>query len=216
MSRFPSFFAANERAETDAVLERLAALRARHPDCVMLVWDHAINRVDSEMYFGTALDAARALREEEHVLFGFEYKVLHEIARLLRARVLVREASTLPEGRRRARLLARAEKDVAPAPRPGSHLQHGLSQVARAAIHAQRGQRHLALAELERAESRLSAAGAAVYTAMVSYCRGLHLGGEEGKELRARAVQHLVSEGVKSPQRYIAWFLPGFGVPESD
>jgi hypothetical protein len=88
--------------------------------------------------------------------------------------------------------------------------------MTRAAIHAQEGRPDLALAELERGERRIAAADAAIYASIVRYCRGLLVGGDEGKELRARAVQHLVSEGVKSPQRYIAWFLPGFGVPESD
>jgi serine/threonine protein kinase len=215
LSRFPLFFAANERAEAEAVLERQAALRARHPDCVMLVWDNAASRIESAMYFGTALDAARALREEEHVLFGFQYKILHEIARLLRARVLIRAASKLPEGRRRARLLARAARDVAPTPRPGSDLQWGLSQLSRAAIHAQKGREDLAIAELTRAQSRISSAGAAVYLASADYCLGTLVGGEQGRELRAQGVRHLVSEGVKSPERYIAWFAPGFGVPES-
>ena len=216
LSRFPLMFAANERAEVEGVLERLAALRARHPDFVMLVWDHAANRIESAMYFGTALDASRALREEEHVIFGLEYRVFHEISRLLRARVLVRAASILPEGRRKARLLARAAQDVAPTPKPGSDLQWGLSLLGRAAILAQQGNLERARVELARARARNAAAGAAIYTACIDYVQGTLMGGEEGRKLQTSAVQHLVAEGVKSPRRYIAWFAPGFGVPELD
>lgn len=213
VSRFPLFFAANERTEAEAVLERMAELRARHPDCIMLVWGHAVCRIECEMYWGSPTDAERAVDAEKEAIFGFGYKFPNEISRLLRARVLLRAASALPPGTRKDHLLDRAAKDVAPTPRPGTDLQHGASQLSRAGVLHQRGKYDLAVAELNLARQRLEAGGALLYAACASYCQGLLVGGDEGRERRAEALRKLVAEGVKSPERYIAWFMSGF-IPE--
>jgi len=95
--------ATEERARTQAILDRAAGLRAAHPRYFVLSWTHAACSLEHAAYWGAPGDALRVLQREQLALFGPRVSIMRSKARMLRARACVLAASALAPGRARRR-----------------------------------------------------------------------------------------------------------------
>jgi serine/threonine protein kinase len=85
----------------------------------------------------------------------------------------------------------------------------GLAAMVRACAHNAAGQQGQAIAALRVAIARNEATECLAYVEPVRYRLGQMLGGQEGRELRARALEAMGAQGVKNPDRWAATFMPG-------
>lgn len=207
-SRFPLFYALEERAEAESILERHASLRALHPDCITLAWTHAWCSLESAAYWRVPSDAESIAVREEPALFRSGYSVLTDAARFQRARVRVAAAEALPRGRARTALLAGAAADVKV--KRGGLLGGGLSELVQAGVSMQRDRPEEALGWLRSASTELDRAGASLMAASARYVAGAMIGGDEGAALKAGARRDLDAQGVVDSLRWIGWTVTGF------
>jgi serine/threonine protein kinase len=103
------------------------------------------------------------------------------------------------EALRMARLLDR-ESDV---------WTKGLAAMVRACAYNAAGYRGQTVAALRSAVERNQASESLVYLEPARYRLGQFLGGQEGRELRARALEAMVAQGIKNPERWADTFMPG-------
>jgi hypothetical protein len=209
-SRFPLFYAMEERAEAEAILERHASLRAQHPDNLTLGWTHAWCSLESAAYFRTPADAERIAAREDRALFRSGYSVLTDTARLQRGRVRVAAAAALPRGVSRAALLSSAAMDVTRKNQRGGPLGQGMAGLVKAGVAMQKDRPEEALAWLRSAEAGLDVAQAALLGACARFVEGSMVGGDEGSGLKAGARRDLDAQGIVDPVRWVAWTVPGF------
>jgi hypothetical protein len=72
-----------------------------------------------------------------------------------------------------------------------------------------RGEREKALESLTSAEAGFDAANMALYAAAARRCRGLVLGGDEGRALVEAADAWMRGERIQNPERMTAMLAPG-------
>jgi hypothetical protein len=128
----------------------------------------------------------------------------------LRARCILASASSsaLSETHRR-RLLRRTARDARRLERERTHWGDPLAALLRAGISSLCGERDAALGGLARALAGFDAAKMALYAAAARRCRGLLLGGEEGRALVEAADAWMRNERIKDPERMTAMLAPG-------
>jgi hypothetical protein len=209
-SRFPLFYAMEERAEAEAILERHASLRALHRDNLTLAWTHAWCSIESAAYWRTPADAEHITVREDRALFRSGYSVLTDTARLQRGRVRVAAAEALPRGLSRAALLSSAAMDVNVKNQRGGALGLGMARLVKAGVAMQKDRPEDALRWLSSAATELDAAEAVLMAACARYVKGTLLGGDEGAALKTGARRDIEAQGVVDPMRWIAWTVTGF------
>jgi serine/threonine protein kinase len=84
------------------------------------------------------------------------------------------------------------------------------AQTILAAIAAQEGDRGAAAGLLGRAAERLEALGRGQFAYPARWQQGRLVGGDEGRELTARAEAKMAAQGIRNPTRWVALHLPGF------
>ncbi len=112
--------------------------------------------------------------------------------------------------RRRAKLLAVAEKDARVIAAERMAWADPFAELIRAGISAQRGDKAGATLALARAETGFSMADMHLYAASARRRRGELLGGGDGPLLVASADQRMRTEGIEHPARWAAMLAPGF------
>ena len=80
----------------------------------------------------------------------------------------------------------------------------------RAGIASTRGQADVALKRLAEAQQLFEESALAGQLAATRLIRGTLVGGDAGAELLAKAHAFFETEGVVSPERFTAFFVPGF------
>jgi hypothetical protein len=198
-----------KRAPVRAVLTQLERLRGLYPRYRVVAWVHAMLELEQALYWGSAEDSERMVRRAWKVLQGTGYPQFSRKARSLRARVCLARAATLPPGREREALLRAALRD-GPMRRGDGPLERGMSSLTVAGVHILRGRRQAARAQLDDAIRWLDSAEAKLFAAAARYCKGVLTAGESGAALRSAAAQLLSAEGVRDPQRWVAWSACGF------
>jgi len=112
--------------------------------------------------------------------------------------------------RKRAKLLAIAEKDARVIAAERMAWADPFAELIRAGISAQRGDKAGATLALARAESGFSMADMHLYAASARRRRGELVGGGDGPLLVASADQRMRTEGIEHPARWAAMLAPGF------
>ena len=112
--------------------------------------------------------------------------------------------------RRRPELLASAERDTRRLEREGVPWATAVATMMRGAIAAARGQLDAAVEILGKAEPLLEASGLAAQLAALRWMRGRVAGGDLGRQLTAAAITYFETEGVRSAERFAAFYMPGF------
>ena len=122
-------------------------------------------------------------------------------------------AEALP--RKKAKLLAIAEKDALVIAAERMAWAEPFAELIRAGIAAQRGEKASATLALGRAESGFSMADMHLYAASARRRRGELAGGEDGLRLAESADQRMRAEGIEHPARWAAMLAPGFACESS-
>ena len=86
----------------------------------------------------------------------------------------------------------------------------GWGHAARAGVDASRGDQERAIQSLELAEAAFYESDMTLYAAATRFQLGRLLGGERGRELRARAEEWFEAQGVRRPESFVGMLLPGF------
>jgi hypothetical protein len=86
----------------------------------------------------------------------------------------------------------------------------GWGHAARAGVDASRGDQERAIQSLELAEAAFYESDMTLYAAATRFQLGRLLGGERGRELRARAEDWFEAQGVRRPESFVGMLLPGF------
>lgn len=209
-AQFVPLFAMEKPERADDVLHRQARLREMHPRYRPLAWMHALSNLERELYWGSPGDVQRAARRDAKALFASGYGIFTEAARLTRARARLTVATAEPLGLRRSHLLMGAAADAKFRGRRRSVMQNGIALLVEAGIAIARDRPDLALSRLADSGRNFEAAEAKLMMATVQYCRGMLLGGDDGRALKSRARDSLTAEGVLSPERWIGWAACGF------
>jgi serine/threonine protein kinase len=205
-----ALFATQERARSQAILERASALRAAHPRYFLVSWAHAACSVEHAAYWGEPHEALKVWQREQAVLLDAPFWLLRNKARLVRARACLLAASALPPGRERASLLRRAAWDALLLRRQHSPLDRGIARGLSAGVALLRQRRQRAIAHLDAARALYDECEARLLSAATQYCKGALVGGEQGASLQGPTLAAFVDEGVVDPRRYIAWIACGF------
>jgi hypothetical protein len=106
--------------------------------------------------------------------------------------------------------LASAQRDTRRLEREGVAWATAVARMMRGAIAAARGQLDDAVEILGEAEPLLEASGLAAQLAALRWMRGRVVGGDLGRQLTAAATKYFEAEGVRSPERFAAFYMPGF------
>ena len=86
----------------------------------------------------------------------------------------------------------------------------GLVSLVRAAVHAQQGRDERAVDTLEEAIAALDQHDLGMYAAVARLRFAALVQGDRGQVEREQAEQHMLEQGVVSPERLLATFAPGF------
>jgi eukaryotic-like serine/threonine-protein kinase len=84
-----------------------------------------------------------------------------------------------------------------------------LALLVRAGVAATRGDRNLALRLLVDSEAGLRGAEMALHAAAARHRRGLLVGGDEGRALRADAEAWMAAQSIRNPERMAVMLAPG-------
>jgi tetratricopeptide (TPR) repeat protein len=209
-SRLAVLFANDETAQSQAILDLAARLRARHPRYAMLGWIHATGSLEHALYSGAPEDALAIAQREHGILFGSSYPLLGERARIHRARAYLNAASARTPGRARAPLLRCAARDIGRSSRKRNAYHRGLWLLLSAGIAALQERPGRAIDKLDEAIAAFAASEALLFAACARYCKGALLGGNAGRRLKGPALAALQAEGVVDPRRCVAWLASGF------
>jgi serine/threonine protein kinase len=204
-----SWFAAHDRARSDAELQGIRVSSQQHPECGGLRWSDTLCRAEHELYWGDPNIALAHVEAGWNVLARHDYPLSRTIATLLRARCAIGAAATLEPGAQRAVLLLQVRRDVMMlglSRRPSVQVSLALLLAGCAAL---QGRDVAALTWTERARSKSRAAGLKNLHAVATLCRATLLATRQEEEARA-ARQSLRAEGVQDPVRWTAWQAPGF------
>ena len=169
-------------------------------------------RVWVRMYMGDPLGALEYLdrRWRELQAAGlFRVTVVHTLARAVRAGCLI--AASYESKADRAALIARARRDVAIMRRLPFRGAVPWALHLSGCIAAAQGDREAAARMLAEAGEAMIAAGFRTGPLCGFLLRGEIVGGDEGAELAARAVDYFAAEGFRSPRRFAGLFAPGIG-----
>jgi hypothetical protein len=107
-------------------------------------------------------------------------------------------------------MLGHAERDAARLSREGVGWASAIAALLRAGIASTRGQADVTLKRLAEAQQLFEESALAGQLASTCMVRGKLVGGDAGAELVGKARAHFDAEGVVSPERFTAFFAPGF------
>jgi serine/threonine protein kinase len=209
--KFAFLIASDDRAGTEAFVERQRQLSDQHPHFKALRWAYVYCRAEAELYWGSAASALELVKRDWSTLTRVGYPIFNVWALNLRARAAFGAAALLPAGSQRGRLLR-----CASAMARSLRWKHNRSLVEPIVLlllasRALLQERPVVAREtLEAALLVLDSRGSKLIAASARYCWGLMLGGDEGLTTRAAASEVLQREGVRDPHKWSLWTLPGF------
>jgi hypothetical protein len=170
-----------------------------------------LNRSRARMYRGegrTALAMIDARTPQLASAGHFRVRVTKVLWLVLRVEALVMASYELA-GSERAAALRRAERDLRLLARVEFVGARTAADNLRACWLLARGERDAAIAALRRVPAPLEAIEWKHYAASSGHLLGRLVGGDEGRELVARAEAALRAEGVKNPARLATLHAPG-------
>ncbi len=192
---------------------RSAAARWSQSGFTMQHYFRLVGEGEISLYEGSGHAAWKSLLEQWRV---FERSLLRRIQFVgieslhLRGRCAVAAAgSPAVSASRRERLLRSGARDARRLQREKAHWGDPLAELLRAGIDSYRGKKEKAVASLAVAETGFEAAKMALYAAAARRCRGLLLGGEEGRALVQAADSWMREERIQNPERMTAMLAPG-------
>ncbi len=122
-------------------------------------------------------------------------------------RLAVASSDARPESRR-ARI-ADARRMVRKLDRERNVWVGGLARTLEASLENAAGNRAAAIAALRAGLERLEATDTGLYVLPARYRLGELLGGESGEALKQSALDSLVAQGIREPERWVRVYLPG-------
>ncbi len=134
--------------------------------------------------------------------------LVSHLVRHVRARAAISQARV--ERSERELLLRDAADSGAKLASSRAAYAAGWGHAARAGVDASRGDLERAVQSLELAEAAFYESDMTLYAAATRYQLGRLLGGDRGKELRARAEDWFEAQGVRRPVAFVGMLLPGF------
>ncbi len=167
-----------------------------------------IAEVCTDLYFGDAVQGwTRLAQLDRFSRVGLMRVQTARVSALWsRAGVAIAAAGARPE------LLASAEHDTRRLGREGVGWATAVATLLRASLANVRGERQAALQLLGAAEPLLEESGLGAQVAAARWVRGTVMGGDNGRQLVARAASFFTAEGVRNPARFAAFYVPGFGI----
>ncbi|HEY2744219.1 MAG TPA: hypothetical protein VGL86_06340, partial [Polyangia bacterium] len=121
-----------------------------------------------------------------------------------------RGGTALACARRRPEMLAHAEREAARLSHEGVGWASAIAALLRSGIASTRGQADVALKRLAEAQQLFEETALGGQLAATRMIRGRLVGGDAGAELLGKARAFFDAEGVVSPDRFTAFFAPGF------
>jgi tetratricopeptide (TPR) repeat protein len=169
-----------------------------------------IAEVCTDLYFGEAVQGwARLKALDRFSRVGLMRVQTARVSALWsRAGVAIAAAKSRPE------LLASAEHDTRRLAHEGVGWASAVAALLRASIAQARGEHESALSLLGVAEPLLEEVGLDAQLASLRWVRGTLMGGDNGRQLVARAAAYFAAEGVRNPARYAAFYVPAFGLSQ--
>ena len=162
-----------------------------------------------DLYLGHGADAHRELTAEWPRLSG-SLLLMAQLTELEARHLRARTALAAAEGRAKKDLLRAAELDARAIRRASMPWSDPLADLIDAGVAARRGEAERAIGRLTVAARGLDAADMHLYAAAARHRRGALEGGDEGRELMAKAERFMTAEGIKAPAKMIAMLAPGW------
>jgi eukaryotic-like serine/threonine-protein kinase len=192
----------------------IAAAKLSHRGYHVQHYFHLVSDTEISLYAGMGASAFQKLPESWRALKGallvqgvqfFRIEWLH-----LRGRCAVAAAcGEALSVSHREELLRSAQKDARRIERERVRWGDPLGALLRAGISSLRGEREESLQSLASAETGFAAADMALYAAAARRCRGVMLGGDEGRALVDAADAWMRNERIRNPERMAAMLAPG-------
>lgn len=176
-----------------------------------LTWFYGIVYID--LYQGDGVAAWRTCETnrraiERSLLLRIEHvRVDHA---QIEGRAAIAAAATAQSSDERRRLTAEALGRAATLDRIGFSWTVGVASLIRAAAASQAGDESKTIDHLKRAISRFDDESADLFAAAARRRLGALSGGDEGRELIARADGFMLEQSIKNPERMTACLAPGF------
>jgi len=180
-------------------------------------WQAMVYSLDIDLYEGKLDGVYERFMEEmpklkKSLLLHSGY--IRSYTRLARARVAIASIRVRPDlwlvrVSEALRLAGELEREYDP-------WTAGLASMVRACAENAIGNRPAAIAALRSAVEQTEATGTLLYTSPARYRLGQMLGGDEGDRLAKTAIETMTSQGVRVPERWVAFYMPGsWNQPES-
>jgi hypothetical protein len=176
---------------------------------------HLFAQTEIFLYEGAGAAAWQGLENRWNVLEASLIRRRIQLIRIesrhLRARAALSAAAAArgPSASRRGRLLEEAARDARRIAREDAPWAESLANLVCAGVCTLRSEPSRAQELLAAAESGFEASKMALYAAAARRCRGLLLGGPEGRALVETADAWMRGERVKNPERMAAMLAPG-------
>ncbi len=173
-------------------------------------WQALVYGSDAEIYAGRGAAAHErltgamgTLRRSQLLHAGF----IRAMTAFVRGRCAIAAIEGAPETRRA--LIAGAFRMARALDRETDAWTAGLAAMVRACACNAAGYHGQAIEALRQAVHENTASETHAYLESARYRLGQLVGGQEGRELRARALEAMITQGIKNPERWVATYMPG-------
>jgi hypothetical protein len=173
-------------------------------------WQAMAFEPDIDLYVGDGAAAYDRLKRDLPALrrsLLLNVQFIRSITLYARGRCAVASVDARP-GRRRARL-AEARRMARRLERERMTWTAPLAALVKAAIQNAEGDRAGAVLALRAAIQHAEAANMSMHATAARHRLGELLGGEDGRLLATTAVEAMVQQGIRNPERWLAIYLPG-------
>ncbi|MEL6344311.1 MAG: protein kinase [Myxococcota bacterium] len=173
----------------------------------------AVLASQAERYLGhpqSAYDRMQKIWKTAERSFAMGWQANQMNSRFARASAALQIAAARPE--RRKKFVNRADRDASLIARVELDYAQGYAGLLRAGVAHLNRQPADALRRLQDAEVAFTRCDMSGYVAVTQIRRGQLIGGDEGRALRDEGRSALRAEGIRSTEKWMATFSPGFDV----